>query len=284
MIWVMLYVLKFLMFFNANVCYMPVVGLFILLTMNSSSQATPERERLLSGKPGAVYTDRLAFFQSRVDKLQAIIERAQSAQSKIRHNPSYRTHWDQQQALQPWKRIEEHARRMLVEIQDRIQMLAMQSMHRRLQPGRDAAKARRPIAKNVLLTRLDGKQEQMATHRGDVVLLHFWATWCRPCTKEIPSLQRLYQQFRSEDFTVLAVSLDARKTEIDHFFQRQPLRLPVYFDPGRVVYQEMIGGLEVLPRSLLIDKKGRIVQSYTGGQHLTAPATFTDIQNLLDTN
>jgi peroxiredoxin len=157
-------------------------------------------------------------------------------------------------------------------------------MDQRLPAGRDAAKAPSLVAQNVLLTRLDGKQEQMATHRGGVVLLHFWATWCRPCTKEIPSLQRLYQQFRSRDFTVLAVSLDARKTEIDHFFQRQPLRLPVYFDPGRVVYQKMIGGLEVLPRSLLIDKKGRIVQSYTGAQHLTAPATFTDIRNLLDTD
>jgi peroxiredoxin len=284
MIRVMLYVLKFLMFFNANVYYMPVVGLFILLTLNSTSQATPERERLLSGKQGEVYTDQLAFFQSRLDKLQAIIERAQSAQRKIRHNPSYRTHWDQQQVLQPWNRIEDQARRLLVELQDQTQMLVMQSMHRRLQPGHDAATAPSPIAKNVLLTRLDGKQEQMATHRGDVVLLHFWATWCRPCTQEIPSLQRLYQQFRSRDFTVLAVSLDARKAELDHFFQRQPLRLPVYFDPGRQVYQEMIGGLEVLPRSLLIDKKGRIVQSYTGAQHLTAPATFTDIRNLLDTN
>jgi len=280
----MLYVLKFLMFFNANVCYMSVVGLFILLTVNSTSQATPERERLRSGTPGEVYTDRLAFFQSRVDKLQAIIERAQSAQRKIRNNPSYRTHWDQQQALQPWKRIEEHARRMLVEIQEQTKTLALQSIDQRLPAGRDAAKAPSLVAKNVLLTRLDGKQEQMATHRGDVVLLHFWATWCRPCTKEIPSLQRLYQQFRSRDFTILAVSLDARKTELDHFFQRQPLRIPVYFDPGRVVYQEMIGGLEVLPRSLLIDKKGRIVQSYTGAQHLTAPATFTDIRNLLDTN
>lgn len=276
--------LKFLMFFNADVCYMPVVGLFIFLALNSASQATPERERLGSGKPGEVYTDRLAFFQSRVDKLQAIIGRAQSAQRKIRHNPSYRTHWDQQQALKPWKRIEDHARRMLVEIQDQIKTLALQSIDKRLQAGRDAAKAPSLVAKNVLLTRLDGKQEQMATHRGDVVLLHFWATWCRPCTKEIPSLQRLYQQFRSRDFTVLAVSLDARKTEINHFFQRQPLRFPVYFDPGRAVYQKMIGGLEVLPRSLLIDKKGRIVQSYTGAQHLTAPATFTDIRTLLDTN
>jgi len=280
----MLYVLKFLMFFNADVCYMPVVGLFILLAMHSTSQATPERERLLSGKPGEVYTDRLAFFQSRIDKLQAIIGRAQSAQSKIRNSPSYRTHWDQQQALQPWKRIEEHARRMLVEIQDQTKTLAVQPIDQRVQAGHYAAKAPSLVAKNVLLTRLDGKQEQMVTHRGDVVLLHFWATWCRPCTKEIPSLQRLYQQFRSRDFTVLAVSLDARKKEIDHFFQRQPLRLPVYFDPGRVVYQKMIGGLEVLPRSLLIDKKGRIVQSYTGAQHLTAPATFTDIRNLLDTN
>lgn len=274
--------LKFLMFFNADMGYMPMVGFFILLTMSSTSQATPERKPLPSGKQQEVYTDRLTFFQSRVGKLQAIIGRAQSAQRKIRNSPSYRTHWDQQQALKPWQRVENHARRMLLEMQERIRALALQSIDQRLQAKRYAAPS--SVDTNVLLTRLDGKQERMATHRGDVVLLHFWATWCRPCIKEIPSLQRLYQQFHSRDFTVLAVSLDARKTEIKNFVQRQPLQLPVYFDPGRVVYQKMIGGLEVLPRSLLIDKKGRIVQSYTGAQHLTAPATFAAIRNLLDTN
>jgi peroxiredoxin len=252
--------------------------------MISISQATPEKRQPLSDKQREVYTDELTFLQSRVNKLQEIIGRAQSAQRQIRDQPLYRTEGDQQQALKPWKRVENHAQRMLVEIQERTKALETKSIHKRLPAGDDAATSPSAVAQNVMLTRLDGKQERMATHRGDVVLLHFWATWCRPCIKEIPSLQHLYQQFRSRDFTVLAVSLDARKKEIQHFFQRQPLRFPVYFDPGRVVYQQMIGGLEVLPRSLLIDKKGRIVQSYAGAQHLTAPGTFTDIRNLLDTN
>jgi peroxiredoxin len=278
-------VLKFLTFLNPGVSYMPVVGLLILSTMSATPQAAPDTERLQPEiKQQEIYADQLRFFQSRLHKLQEIIRRTQSAQRNIRNNPSYRTKWDQQQALKPWKRIEHRARQMLEEIQDRVKALAIPPLQKRWHTEREEAKALRLVANNVLLTRLDGTQERIATHRGDVVLLHFWATWCRPCIKEISSLQYLYQQFRSKDFTVLAVSLDVRKKELRRFFQRRSLRFPVYFDPGRVVYQKMIGGLEVLPRSLLIDKTGRIVQSYAGAQHLADPSTFTDIRNLLDTN
>ena len=282
---VILYVLKFLTFFNSGVCCMPVMGLLILCTISTVSQAAHKGKRRLSEiQQRDVYRDQLMLFQSRVNKLQEIIGLARNAQRNIRNNPSYRTNGDQRQALKPWKRVENQARRMLVEIQAEAKRLETKSRHKRLQAERKAAKAPRAMAKNVLLTRLDGRQERMARYRGEVVLLHFWATWCQPCIKEMPSLQRLYQQFRSRDFIVLAVSLDVRKEELRKFFQRRPLRFPVYFDPGRVVYQKMIGGMEVLPRSLLIDKNGRIVPSYTGAQHLAAPATFTDIRNLLDTN
>ena len=280
----MIHVLKVLRFFDSTMCYMSVAGLLMLYTMSATSQATPETQPLLADQRRDTYTDRLTFIQSRVNKLQEIIWRAQSAQRRIRRNPLYRTTRDQQRALKPWKRVESHARRMLVELQDRTRTLETSLVRQRSRVRRYVPQASRPVAQNVLLTRLDGKKERMATHRGEVVLVHFWATWCRPCLKEMPALQRLYHQFRNREFTVLAVSLDVRKKELKKFFRRRPLHFPVYFDPGRIVYQKMIGGMEILPRSLLIDRDGRIVQSYTGAEHLTAPAMVTDIRNLLDTN
>ena len=74
------------------------------------------------------------------------------------------------------------------------------------------------VANNALLTRLDGKQERMAQHRGEVIFVHFWATWCRPCVQEIALLQRLHEQFRAQKFVLLAVSLDARKKDLILFF------------------------------------------------------------------
>ncbi|MDH3602514.1 MAG: hypothetical protein OEU26_23105, partial [Candidatus Tectomicrobia bacterium] len=115
---------------------MPVVGLLIIATMSSTSQAIPKGEQPLSEtKQREVYTDELSFFQSRVYKLQEIIGRAQNAQRKIRNNPSYRTGQDQQQALNPWKRVENHARQMLAEMQDRTQTLKTKLVHKQLYAG-----------------------------------------------------------------------------------------------------------------------------------------------------
>lgn len=170
-----------------------------------------------------------------------------------------------------WQNIEQHARKMLSEIQKTLKAIDVRA--RRKTSG--------PLAKNVMLTRLDGKREKIANHRGDVVLLHFWATWCRPCVAEIGSLQLLYQNLRGEKFSVVPVSLDARKKDVKRFVRKKALRLPMYFDPGRRVYQEMIGGTEVLPRSLLIDKTGRIARVYAGVRHLEAPEMLADIRRLL---
>jgi peroxiredoxin len=97
----------------------------------------------------------------------------------------------------------------------------------------------------------------------------------------MPTLDRIYRQFQSDRFVVVAVNLDARKRDVRRFLHQHALDLPVYLDPGRTVYQQIFGRPELLPRSLLIDKTGRIVQSYAGAQHLTSPQTFADIQRLL---
>jgi hypothetical protein len=79
----------------------------------------------------------------------------------------------------------------------------------------------------------------------------------------------------------VAVNLDARRRDVRRFLDKKDLHMPVYHDPGRIIYQQIFGGPEMLPRSLLIDKTGRIVRSYAGAYHLKSPQTFTDIQRLL---
>jgi peroxiredoxin len=212
---------------------------------------------------------------------QAIIKRAQKNQRAILHLQPSKRDRDQLKALAQWQSIEQTAQTLAQQIQSRIWLVRAQSVREAPPPGQHV---QRPLANNALLTRLDGKQERMAQHHGEVIFVHFWATWCWPCVQEIASLQRLHEQFRAQKFVLLAVSLDARKKDLISFFHKHDLHLPVYFDPGRTVYQQLIGGLEVLPRSLLIDQAGRIVRSYAGAQHLASPATLTDIKRLLDNN
>lgn len=250
-----------------------LLAIAIFVSMFSlAGSATPANNRTAStAKRSTEYTDPNQFLRTRLSKLKTIISRAEQAQRRLRASPAPQDE-QLQRAYAKWQTIEQHARKMLSEIQRTLK--AVDARTRRKTPPR-------PLAKNVMLTRLDGKREKIAKHRGDVVLLHFWATWCRPCVTEIGSLQSLYQNLRDEKFSVVPVSLDARKKDVRRFVRKKALRLPMYFDPGRRVYQEMIGGTEVLPRSLLIDKSGRIARVYAGARHLEAPEMLADIRRLL---
>lgn len=246
-------------------------------TSQSQPEASPERTQV------KVYTDIHQFLQSRVDKLRRIVKRAQAAQQNLRKTHPRKLPAPELKALRQWQSIEQRAQNMLVDIQNELATITpgTQGTPGQSTPPASSQAQPTPMAKNALLTRLDGKQERIAAHRGDVVLLHFWATWCRPCVKEMDTLEFIYKRFRNQELSVIAVSLDARRKDVRRFLRRNGLNMPVYMDPGRTLYQEMIGGIEVLPRSLLIDKTGRIVRRYAGARHLESPGIVADIKRLL---
>jgi peroxiredoxin len=105
------------------------------------------------------------------------------------------------------------------------------------------------------LTALDGKQYTLAGLRGRIVLLNFWATWCPPCRKEMPDMEKLYRKFESRGLTVLAVSDEKRET-VETFLAKTPYSFPVLLDDGRRVNQAF--GVEGIPKSFIFDREGRL--------------------------
>ena len=101
------------------------------------------------------------------------------------------------------------------------------------------------------------KTLRFADFRGRALLINFWATWCAPCVKEMPSLDRLQAQFPQDKFLVLPLSIDGpTKPKVAPFYKDQKLaHLGIYFDNGRKAMQ----GLDVslLPTSILVDPMGR---------------------------
>ena len=100
--------------------------------------------------------------------------------------------------------------------------------------------------------------------RGQVVLLNFWATWCKPCEDEMPAMQRLYRALGDEGFELIAVSVDEEKDleVVRQFRERMAIAFPIALDPEKRVselYQTM-----GFPESLLIDRKGTVVERYVG--------------------
>jgi peroxiredoxin len=101
---------------------------------------------------------------------------------------------------------------------------------------------------------LDGSHFSLAQHRGEVLLINFWATWCAPCRQELPAFETYYRAHREQGFTVLAVSMDDPE---DAEKMRAVARN--YSFPGAAyadVHAEGYGRIWRLPISFVIDREG----------------------------
>jgi thiol-disulfide isomerase/thioredoxin len=109
-----------------------------------------------------------------------------------------------------------------------------------------------------------GKERTFADWRGKVVLLNLWATWCLPCRKEMPSLDRLQKELGSDKFEVVAVSVDRKGLEASRKFldETKVERLALYVDATARLSSELraVG----LPATLLIDTEGREIGRLLG--------------------
>jgi len=129
----------------------------------------------------------------------------------------------------------------------------------------------------------DGQRLSLADFRGRAVLLNFWATWCAPCRKEMPTLDRLQSRLGGPNFQVVALSIDRLGlAAVAPFYKKLGLAsLGIYLDPtGKTAAALDLPGL---PTSLLIDAQGREVARKIGPAEWDAPATLDKIRRYLKT-
>lgn len=110
----------------------------------------------------------------------------------------------------------------------------------------------------------DGKTQKLSDLKGKVVWITFFATWCGPCRKELPYLQKdVYEKFGSRnDFELLVIGREHSLEELNKFKTEQNFNLPFYPDPKREIYSKYAG--QNIPRNFIIDKTGKIVISSVG--------------------
>lgn len=125
------------------------------------------------------------------------------------------------------------------------------------------ADAPKPLP-DLAFTDADDKPLKLADYKGKTVLLNFWATWCAPCVKEMPSLDRLQAEVGKDRFVVLPLSLDgpSRPKVAPFYADRKLSNLGIYFDKGKKVMGAL--GISVLPTSILVDPQGREVGRLEG--------------------
>jgi thiol-disulfide isomerase/thioredoxin len=116
-----------------------------------------------------------------------------------------------------------------------------------------------------------GKERALSEWRGRVVLVNLWATWCAPCRKEMPALADLQSKLGSDDFEVVAISVDRKGAEISAAFliENRAVALKLYVDPSALVLDKLkaIG----LPASYLIDRQGREIGRMFGPAEWNGP-------------
>ena len=128
---------------------------------------------------------------------------------------------------------------------------------------------------------LNGQQVSLSEHRGKVVLVNIWATWCPPCRQEMPSMQKLYERFNGENFEILAVSIDSKGSEaVAPFIRTMNLTFPVLLDPKEDI--RPLYGITGVPESFIIDKEGTVVEKIIGPIDWATPKAFQFFQDLMN--
>ena len=128
---------------------------------------------------------------------------------------------------------------------------------------------------------LQGKGQRLSDYRGKVIFLNFWATWCKPCKEEMPSMQVLWDNLKKEDFVMLAISMDrvTTKKDIPPFVENMKLTFPILTDSwGQTDNRYKLMGV---PETYIIDQNGVLREKVIGPRDWTRNESIDTIVQLL---
>lgn len=135
-------------------------------------------------------------------------------------------------------------------------------------------------ATNFELIDISGKEIHLTDKRGKVILLNFWASWCAPCVKEIPSMNRLAESFDSNKFEIVSVNFKESPDVIAAFFKKVQVDFPVLIDlEGKVANQYEIFAF---PSSFIIDAQGDLRYSVNAAIEWDEPQIKLVIESLIN--
>jgi thiol-disulfide isomerase/thioredoxin len=135
-------------------------------------------------------------------------------------------------------------------------------------------------AQNFALMDLNGNVVHLEDYRGKVIFLNFWTTWCPACLVEMPSMEKLYKEFKDKDFIILAVDMQEGAETVKKFKKKFKLSFPILLDEEGVVASYY--GVKAIPATYLIDRTGYFYAAAMGARDWASDDAFLLIKHLLN--
>ena len=111
---------------------------------------------------------------------------------------------------------------------------------------------------------MDGKSVSLASFKGKVIVLDFWATWCPPCKAEIPGFVELQNAYGSQGLQIVGVSVDDPVEKLGPFAAEFKMNYPVLVGLGRDDLQDAYGPMWGIPTTFVINRQGKICRKHSG--------------------
>jgi len=126
----------------------------------------------------------------------------------------------------------------------------------------------------------NGESISLADQAGKVVLINFWATWCRPCVKEMPALEGLWKRYRDDGLEVITINVDKRGAKaVKKFIKRHAINLPMVLDPKGDTRRDY--EVIAMPTSYLLGRDGRFIGKALGDRQWDGPVAHRLIESAL---
>ena len=134
-------------------------------------------------------------------------------------------------------------------------------------------------APDFVLKSSTGENLRLSEHRGDVVMINFWATWCGPCRQEMPLLDDLYARYERVGFSLLGVNIDDDSSRAMKMIEELGVSFPVLFDETKQVSK--LYDVQAMPVTVLVDREGTVRHIHHGYKPGYEDKYLTEIRALL---
>ena len=117
-------------------------------------------------------------------------------------------------------------------------------------------------APDFALIDMNGEKHQLSDYKGQGVFLNFWGTWCKPCEREFPLMDKHYQDYKDQGLQILAVNIGESNFAVQKYVDRKGLTFPVLIDHNKSVMETY--NINPLPTTMLVNPEGKIEKIITG--------------------